>query len=78
MQEHLRRFGKIGMILASVVLPVLTAEKGNGIDIDKMAENMANNEKIDTSDFFFAGPSRDRFNERMKGVVIDMARLGYI
>lgn len=78
MQEHFRKFGKIGLVFATAVLPVITAEKGNAIDLDEAANNMANNKGADAFDGFVSEKSREKFTKRMRDVVIDMVRLGYV
>lgn len=78
MQEHLHKFGKIGLIFATMILPMITAEKGNAIDMDDIANNMTNNQNTDKFDFFSSENSRIKFNKRLRNVAIDMARLGYI
>ncbi|KAJ6648229.1 hypothetical protein Bhyg_03456, partial [Pseudolycoriella hygida] len=69
MQEHLNKFGKIGMVFAIGILPIITAARGEKINLDKVANEMANNQKTN------AKSSRDKFVERMKGALFDMVRL---
>ncbi|XP_031627330.1 uncharacterized protein LOC116343427 [Contarinia nasturtii] len=79
MQEHFRKCGKYGLIMAAVLLPMITMESGNGIDLDEAANSMA--EKHDTDafdDYFISVNSRNKFNKRMRDVVADMIRLGYV
>lgn len=78
MQEHFRKFGKYGLILSSALLPMITAEKGNAIDMDEAANDMANNQNSKTFDNLISETSRDKFSKRMRGVVVDMVRLGYV
>lgn len=77
MLEHFRKFGKFGLILSTVVLPMMTADDGNGINLDEIAENMKNGKEIDNS-LFISENSRSKFLTRLRDVVADMARLGYI
>lgn len=78
MQEHLQKFGKIGIITASVALPIITAERGKSIDLDEFAEDFAKNENTDAFNSYISDNSREKFNKRMRDVVIDMVRLGYV
>ena len=78
MQEHFHKFGKIGLIFATAVLKVVTAEKGSAIDLDEAAKNMANNKSADDFDSFVSEKSREKFTKRMRDVVADMVRLGYV
>lgn len=58
-----------------MVLPILTSDPGTGVDLDKLADDMTNGK--DT----YSGMSTEfgeRFNKRMRDIVIDMDRLGYI
>lgn len=77
MQEHLRKFGKIGLIFAANTLPIITAERGNTINLDEAANDMAN-KNVDAFDNLISEKSRDKHNKRLKGVVADMVRLEYI
>lgn len=77
MLEHFRKFGKFGLILSTVVLPMMTADDGNGINLDEIAENMKNGKEIDNN-LFISENSRSKFLTRLRDVVADMARLGYI
>lgn len=77
MLEHFRKFAKFGLILSTVLLPMMTSDDGSRIDLDEMAEDVKNGKEVD-KDTFISENSRKKFNKRMRGVVIDMARLGYI
>lgn len=79
MQEHFRKFGKYGLILSAALLPMITTEKGNGINLDEIANEIANNQSPDKfENLFSSDKSKQKFNIRMRGVVIDMVRLGYV
>lgn len=77
MQEHLHRFGKFGFILATVLLPLLGIEKGNGLNIDGMADNTGNHKDSQIFDTFYSN-SKNKFNLRLRDVAIDMIQLGYV
>lgn len=76
MQEHFRKFGKFGLLLATVILPLLSAEKGSGLNLDGMADDSSS----DGTQIFSAylSKSRDNYSKRLRDVVIDMIRLEYI
>lgn len=76
MQEHFRKFAKFGLLLSTALLPVVTAENG-GIDMDEIAQNVKDGNEMDAN-VFISDKSRSQFNTRLRGVVIDMVRLGYI
>ncbi|XP_031627328.1 uncharacterized protein LOC116343425 [Contarinia nasturtii] len=82
MLEHFRKFAKFGLILSTVLLPMITTDRGNGLDLDELAEKFkdqpANNEDIDAFQAFISESSQNKFNKRLRDVVVDMDRLGYI
>lgn len=77
MLEHLRKFAKFGLILSTVVLPMITSDAGCGIDFDAITDDAPNVEATDSNDFL-TGKSRIRLNKRLRDVIIDMVRLEYI
>lgn len=77
MQNQFKKFGKFGLVNASLLLPMLTAEEGNIPDLDELAENMSDGKEM-KEDVFISEKSRGSFIERLKGVITDMVRLGYI
>lgn len=57
-----------------MVLPVLTSDPHKNVNLDALADGIADG----SGDFSeFSGKS-SKFDKRMRDVVIDMARLGYI
>lgn len=69
--EQLKKFGKFGLLSASILLPILLSE--NGININEMAEDMEKG-KTKAGDNYIS----DIAKRRLREVVIDMTRLGYI
>lgn len=86
MQDHFRKYGKFGMVLSTVLLPMITTEKGNGLDLDELCVNFEKNKEnnikdskeLDAFNSFISENSRNKFNKRLRDVVIDMVRLGYV
>lgn len=76
MLEHLHKFARFGLIVAAMILPIITAEANNKVNLDEIAEDIENG-KVD-SNIFCGDNSASKYNERMRGVVVDMVRLGYI
>lgn len=77
MLEHLHQFGKFGLIMATLLLPIITSEEGTAPDLDQLANSLS--EKRDTGvNLFGTNNSKDEFNKRMRDVVIDMVRLDYL
>lgn len=84
MLEHLQKFGKFGLIMATALLPMLTSN-GQGLNLDEMSDEFnvykdGTTEMPEVEDMptFITEDSQERFNERMRGVAIDMVRLGYV
>lgn len=78
MMDHFRKFAKYGLIMATAVLPIITMERGNGLDLDEVANIVENHETLDIFDEVISENSRSEFNRRLRDVVIDMIRLEYI
>lgn len=76
MHEHLRKFSKFGLLLSCLVLPVMTMDRGTEVDLDEYCENIEKQKKA--ADGFLSEKSRKKFNQRLRDVVCDMARLEYI
>lgn len=75
MQDHFQKYAKYGIILAFLVLPVLTSDPDTEVNLDELADNIANGNETYTS---LSGRYSEMFDKRMRDVVIDSARLGYI
>lgn len=76
MKDQLRKFGKFGIVMALMLLPILTSEAGSSPDLDHVAEKGRNGES--TEHMFSPEETIGHFNKRMRDVIIDMDRLGYI
>lgn len=75
--QQMRKHGKFGMTMASMLLPMLTAEEGHAVDLDALSEDMNSGKEIDKN-AFISENSRDILMKRMRDVVIDMVRLEYV
>lgn len=64
----------------AAVLPGITADKGHAINLDEISEQFRAGNKVSeiSENPFVSDGAQVRFNERMRGVAIDMVRLGYI
>lgn len=83
MQEHFRKFGKFGLILAAMLLPMITADPDFGVNLDEFADQVSDYKdgkaELDMKDNpFLSEKSKMKLNKRLRGVAIDMVRLGYI
>lgn len=77
MLEHLRKFGKFGLLIATTVLPTMCRDSESGVDLDELAEGIENGQEMDTG-AMMTETSKATFLNRIRDVVIDMARLEYI
>lgn len=77
MLEHFHKFAKFGLVLSTVLLPIITSETGSGLDLDGMGDDASNGDGTN-SDNFISEKSRNKLNKRLRDVVIDMDRLDYI
>lgn len=77
MLEHFHKFAHFGLILATVLLPMVTADGGNDIDLDKIADDVKNGTKLDAN-VFISNKSLTKLNKRLRDVIVDMVRLEYI
>lgn len=78
LQEHLRKFGRFGFILAaSIVLPIILSDKGHVVDMDELADKIVGGGEV-SSDLFTSAAARSRMRSRIHDIIVDMVRLEYI
>lgn len=77
MLEHFRKFAKFGLVLSTVLLPMITSEIGSGLDLDGIG-NQSTNEDGANADSFISHGSRTKLMNRLRDVIVDMVRLQYI
>lgn len=77
MLEHFHKLAHFGLILSTVLLPMMTAESGNAIDLDKICDDLKNGTELDAN-VFISNKSLTKLNKRLRDVVFDMVRLEYI
>lgn len=77
MLEHLKKFAKFGLVLSTVLLPMITSDVGNGLDLDAIGNDAVDSDGTNSNNFI-SNASRIKLNTRLRGVIIDMIRLGYI
>lgn len=75
MLEHFRKFAKFGLVLSTVLLPMITSDAGSGLDLDGMGNEA---EEGTDSNNFISEKSRNALKKRLRDVIIDMVRLEYI
>lgn len=77
MLEHFRKFAKFGLIMASVLLPVITCENGYKPDFEAISEDVEKGTLADPSEIITES-SLKRMNKRLRDIVYDMVKLKYI
>lgn len=77
MLRHLRKCAKYGLILATVLLPVLISRSEYRLDFDEIAESVENG-TLDGNNMFITARSVNEIIQRLRDIVDDMSRLNYI
>lgn len=77
MLEHLRQCAKYGFILSTVILPVITTETEYTLDLDELGE-CAENGTLESGNMLISERSLKTMHKRLRDIVADMVRLGYI
>lgn len=75
--EQLRKYGKFGLVTASVFLPLFTGGADSNPDMDQLAADMESGTKLKT-DLFVPTEFKTALNKRMRDVVADMVKYEYI
>lgn len=78
MLDQFRKFGKFGLYMASLLLPMLTADASAVPDLDELSVDMQNDDKDVNANIFKSEGSDERFAKRLGGVFYCMDRLGYL
>jgi thiamine kinase-like enzyme len=79
--RHLKRFGKFGVIMSTFIMPMLQTKSEDLPDMDFMAEQMKNEDPAVMEEMmkqFTQSSGADAFTERMRGVLNDAIRYGYM
>lgn len=77
MLEHLRKFARFGLIMSTVLLPVITFDGEFKPNFEEICQNAENGTLEDTS-VFVSENSIKKLNKRFRDIVADMVQLGYI
>lgn len=78
LEDQLKRFGKFGLTMAVMIIPIITADAADTPDIDELAQKMANGEDIKGSFIKENVNSANIYMQRMADVMRDLDRLGYL
>lgn len=77
--DQLVRFGRFGLLMATMLLPIITTKKEDIPDLDGMAEKLENGVDVSSEiNNFKSEGTQDIYREKMAGCCRDMVRLGYI
>lgn len=77
MLEQLQKCGKFGLYIATLEIPMLTSNPRTNPDLEQLSEKVG--DRIELSDnYFITAESAGRSKERLRDVIVDMQRLGYI
>lgn len=75
--RQLKLFGKYGVLKASHMLPMITMKLEETVDMDSAAEHGDESETV--WDFMFKNLKTGKsYETRMRGVIVDSSRFGYL
>lgn len=77
LNRQLQKFGKFGLVMAIMVLPMFMSEVEDLPDMDHACETISNDPKMGAEIFKFER-THSRYAIRMRDIIKDMDRLGYI
>lgn len=80
MLEHFQKFGRFGLILASITVPLLISDTDNvsSLNWDELSENFMKKQEVPTNMYMHSDTSIEKYNKRMRDIVIDLIDLEYI
>lgn len=79
LDEQLQTFGRFGLLMAVMLLPVITTKSEDVPDLEEMAEKMESGADVSEEVHNFRSESTEAiYREKMTGCCRDMVRLGYI
>lgn len=76
MMDQLQKFGRFGLYMSILLLPILTTDVSDMPDLDQMSEDFLEGKEV--GDVFKSNGSEERVNKRLGDVILDMERLGYL
>lgn len=80
MLDHMNKFARYGLILASTTSPVLLSPAGirSNLDWDEMAENFMRSQEIPANLYKLTDEATIKLNKHFRDVAVDMIRLKYL
>ena len=76
--QQLKQFGRFGVLIATMMIPMLSMKNEDLPDMDLMAENMSKDPKAVEEMMKGMGKGNDFYKVRMLAVIMDSIRLGYL
>lgn len=73
----MKKNGRFGIIMGMMLLPLITSHANDIPDLDALSEQMNKGETIDANAFKFE-KSDQVYKTKMRDIIRDMERLGYI
>lgn len=80
LMRQLKKFGKFGILNATLLLPIVTTKREDIPDMDAVADSMANDDREVTEGKMTAFLSKNNslYDPRMRGGLEDAMRYGYL
>lgn len=72
----MKKFGKFGLIMATMVVPLFTSVQEDLPNFDELCEQIEQDNKMGNEMLKFAS-SQSVYKIKMRDIIIDMDRLGY-
>lgn len=77
MLKHLKKFGKLGLIVGTMYINDLTADENSTSNLDEICEQFLKTKTWNDNDFV-SKAVQDVFHQRIRDLVIDLIQLNYI
>lgn len=75
--SELQKNGRFGIMMATMLLPLLTSVSEDIPDLDDLSEQMNRGESLD-GDLFKFDKTEEIYKTKMRDIIVDMHKLGYI
>jgi len=76
--QQLKQFGKFGILMASMMIPILSMKNEDIPDMDAMAEKLSEGPEAMKDAMNEMTKGNDSSNSRMKAAIMDAVRFGYL
>lgn len=73
----MKKNGRFGIVMGMMLLPIITSAADDIPDLDALGESMNRGETLDANLFTFAKTDQT-YKAKMRDIIVDMDRLGYI